>query len=121
MTSTRQLSLDVVDREIVLAHRHGQLPDSVSRRCFLGAAPDFLEEPGTFRSIVPELMTEDAKSSGRVRKASRDLFRKNLFNEVGSKRFVLSVEGFFGREEELSFWGDRYSITSTDRHGSIML
>lgn len=84
VTGAGQLWLDVIDREIVLAHSHGQFSDPVSRRCFLGAASDLLKESDTLGSIVPELMTEDAKSSGRVPKASGDLFGRHPFNEVAS-------------------------------------
>jgi hypothetical protein len=87
----------------------------------VGTAPDFAEKPGAFRRFMAELVTEDSKSGRRVAKASCDLFRGELFNEVAAKGFVLAVERSLGRKEELSFGGRRYSISSTDRHKPIML
>jgi len=87
----------------------------------VGTAPDFPEEPGAFGRFVPELVTEDSKGGRRVAKASRDLLRGELFNEVAAKGFVLPVERTFGRKEEVNFGRMRYSISSTDHHKRIML
>jgi len=87
----------------------------------VGTALDFPEEPGAFGRFVAELVTEDSKSGRRVAKASGDLLRGELFNEVATKGFVLAVERTFGRKEEPNFGGRCYSISSTDRHKAIML
>ena len=82
---------------------------------------DLLKESGAFCGIVAELVTENAKSAGRVIKAPRDLLRSDVFNKIASQGFVLAVDGIFRREEEIRFGGFRYPISSTDRHIVIML
>ena len=82
---------------------------------------DLLEESGAFCGVVPELVTENAKSARRVIKAARDLLRSDVFNKIAAQGFVLAVDGIFRGEEEIRFRGLRYPISSTDRHIVIML
>jgi len=97
------------------------MPDSIPRGRFLRAVLDLLEESGTFRGIVPELVTEDPKSGGRVIKAARGLLRSHVFEEIAAEGFVLAVGGAFGRKEEIRIRRLRYPISSTDSHATIML
>ena len=57
---------------------------------------DLLEKPGAFCGIVPELMTQDPKSGGRVIKPPRDLLGSHVFDKIAAKGFVLAVDGIFG-------------------------
>ena len=82
---------------------------------------DRLEKPGAFCGIVAELMTEDAKSAGRVIKTAGGFLRREVFNEIAAKRFVLAMRGVFRREKEIRLRRLRYLISSTDSHIVIML
>src|SRR6266581_4778321 len=121
MTRAGEIALDVIDGQIFLAHGHSQLPDSIARACPLRATLNLLEKPGAFCGIVAELMTEDAKSAGRVIKTAGGLLRRDVFNEIAPKRFVLAMRGVFRREKEIRLKRLRYLISSTDSHIIIML
>src|SRR6266704_1794819 len=121
MTRDGEIALDVIDGQIFLAHGHSQLPDSIARGCPLRATLNLLEKPGAFCGIVAELMTEDAKSAGRVIKTAGGLLRRDVFNEIAPKRFVLAMRGVFRREKEIRLRRLRYLISSTDSHIVIML
>ena len=77
---------------------------------------DWLEKSGPFCRIVPELMTEDAKSGGRVIKTPGGLLRSDVFNEIAAEGFILAVRGILRGEEELVLGRLRYPLSSTDRH-----
>src|SRR2546426_1438533 len=121
MARAGEIAFDVIDGEIFLAHGHSQLPDSVARGCFLRATLDWLEKPGALCGIVAGLMTEDAKSAGRVIETAGGLLRRHVFNEIAAKRFVLAMRGIFGREKEIRLGRSRYPLSSTDSHSMIML
>src|SRR5207247_147863 len=120
VTRVGEIALDVIDGEIFLAHGHSQLPDSVARRCFLRATLDRLEKPGAFCGIVAELMTEDAKSAGRVIKTAGGFLRREVFNEIAAKRFVLAMRRVFRRGREIGLRRLRYLISISDGYLRIV-
>lgn len=121
VAGARQFPLDVIDREVLLPHRHGECSDTIARRGFLRSARDVLEEPGLFGWIMPKLVTQDAKGARRVAEALGHLVGRHAFNEEAAKGFILSVERLFGGEKEVGFEGLRYSISSIGHHEYIML
>jgi hypothetical protein len=65
---------------------------------------DGLEEADLLIGVMAELVTENAKRTGCVAEASRDLKGRPAFDEVGAESLVLSVERIFGGEEEVGQW-----------------
>ena len=66
MAGFRQFSLDVVDREVSLAHRNGHLTYPIAHRGAMGAMPEVLEEARALRRVMSELVAQDAESARGV-------------------------------------------------------
>jgi hypothetical protein len=72
---------DIVDREILLAHRNDVVADWVT---FWGAVGSFtrLDEEGSL-GVLAELVAEHAETTGRIAKALGDLMRGEALNKIG--------------------------------------
>ncbi len=69
----REFSLDVVDGEVALAHRNGELTYPIAHRSALGAMSEVAEEAGALGRVMAELMAQDAESPRGVAEAVGDL------------------------------------------------
>jgi hypothetical protein len=81
VTGLPQFSLDVVDRQVLLTHGHGELPNRIAGGSGLGAMPDRLKESVPFVGIMPEVMTQDAEGPGRIAKAGGHFARGDVLHE----------------------------------------
>jgi len=85
--------------QILFAERDNRLVDPIARRrrprTFAG-----LDEEGPAR-ILAELMTEDAKATGRVPKPPRGFLRRQPFDEIGPQGFILPMDSVDGFQEPL--------------------
>jgi len=95
-----QVALDVIDREVALAHGDYQLAHGVSGRSRACAARGQAEEGGTFLRVMAELVAEDAKTAGRVAKELGSFGGREVFDKEGTERLVLAMQGLLGAEEE---------------------
>src|SRR5439155_1558783 len=105
-----EIPLDVVDREITLAHGHSQFADAIARGCRLGAALGLAEEGGALAGVVAELVAKDTKGAGGIAEAAGDVGREFLVHEEGAEGLVLALEGGLGGEEEALIGWYRYLI-----------
>ena len=121
MAGSCQLSLDVVDGQILLSHSHGQIANPVSGGGPLGSVHDVPEESGPLCRVVPELMAENTESPGGVPEAPRNVFGGHGFHKEAAQGLVLAMKGFFGREEEIRLANRCYPISSIETYGSIIL
>lgn len=96
-----QFALDVVDRQVPLAHGHDRVADAIACGRRLRPLAGGREEGGTFGGVMAELMTEDAKGAGRVAESACDLVGGPLLDEVRAEGFVLTLERCFRGQEEL--------------------
>jgi len=96
----RQLALDVVDGQVLLAQGNGQLADTVASRGMLGAGLGLLEKGGTFVGVMAELVAEDAQGIVGVAEAASDLWAGQLLDEKGTQGLVLALGRGLGAEEE---------------------
>jgi hypothetical protein len=71
--------------------------------------------------IVSELVTENAKGGRRIAKTAGDVAGGFFLDEEGAESFVLTLQGELGGEEEFLVRGSDYLISSTGRHGYMML
>ena len=96
----RQFALDVIDREVLLAHGDGQIPHTIAHGGALRSVFDMLKEGVPFFGIMPKLVAEDAKGARGVAEPTGDLMGGLAIDEKGTQGFVLPVEGLFGDQEE---------------------
>jgi len=64
---------------------------------------EVLKERVSFFGIMPKLVAEDAKGARGVAETTGNLLGGLAIHEKGTQRFVLSVEGLFGDQEEARF------------------
>ena len=64
---------------------------------------EVLKEGASFFGIMPKLVAEDAKGAWGVAETTGDLLGGLAIHKKGTQRFVLSVEGLFGNQEEARF------------------
>ena len=82
---------------------------------------DVLEEGISFFGIVPELVAKDAKTAGCVPEPLGDNMGRLAVEEEGPKRFVLPMEGLFGRGKKTRLRRLRYLIAMSDSHILMLL
>ena len=116
-----EFALHVIDREIALAHGHGQITDAVAGGRRLRSALWLAEEGRAFQGIVAELMAEDAEGAGGVTETTGDFSRRLVIDEEGTERFVLALQGELGGKEEILVAKCRYLIRSAGLHISMVL
>ena len=109
------------NREIALAHGHGQITDAVAGGRRLRSALWLAEEGRAFQGIVAELMAEDAEGAGGVTETTGDFSRRLVIDEEGTERFVLALQGELGGEEEVLVARCSYLIRSAGLHIPIVL
>ena len=95
-----QFALDIIDREVLLAQDHGQVPHTIAHGGALRSVFDMLKERVPFFGIMPKLVAKDAKGTRRIAETTGDLMGGLAIDEKGTQGFVLSVEGLFGDQEE---------------------
>ena len=113
MAGGSQFPLDVVNRQIVLTHRHGQFANAVAGGSRAGAARRRWEKGGALLRVVSEQIGEHAKAAGRIAEAPGGLGRRDLFGEEGAQGLVLALEGQLGGEEKSGGISLYYATTST--------
>ena len=121
VSGSRQLPLNVIDGEVLLADGHGQFTDAIPRGGGLRPVFNGLEEAHPFARIVAELMAEHAKGAGGIVETAGHFGRRQLLDEEAAQGLVLPLERRFWGKEELGFGRVRYPITSIHRHNAIML
>jgi len=85
--------LHVIDREIAFPHGHRQIPDAIAGRRGLRSALRLAEEGGALLRVVAELITQDAKGTGRIAEAAGDVGRGFLPEQVSTECLVLTLHG----------------------------
>ncbi len=103
-----QLMLDIVDGEVLLAHRHHQFPDWVARGCGLGPGADLAEEVFLELWGGAELVTQDPESTGGIAETARCFGRGQAFDEIGQ---------YLPR---LVYWRDVAEVRPGDRRGTSL-
>ena len=94
-----ELTLNIVDGEILLPQRDGAL--AVANRRMIRTGARLGKECLAFVGIMAERMAEDAKGTGRIGKTTRDFGGRKLLDEESAERLVLTLaSGFGGCEEE---------------------
>jgi len=116
-----EFALHVIDREIALAHSHGQLPNAVAGGRGLRPALWLAKEGSALLGIVAELMAEDAEGARGVTKATGDFDRGLFLDEEGTEGFVLALHGELGGKEEVLVSRCRYLIRSAGLHTEMVL
>src|ERR1019366_2902985 len=97
-----ELTLNVVDREILFSQSDGAFADEIANRSMIRTGACFGEECLAFVGIMAELMAEDAKGTGRVSEALRDFGGGKLLDEESGGRLVLALARRLGGSEEVS-------------------
>lgn len=90
---------DVIDGEVLFAGLDNLVPERVRFRGGFGALGRGNEEGS--RGILPKIVDQDAKTSGRVAKAAGGLLGRELVDEEGAQGLVLAVGGIGGLEKNL--------------------
>lgn len=90
-------ALDVIDGEILLAHRQNEVADGALLGLGTGAGFEVLEKCG-FRAA--EVVTENAEGAWGVTEALGHLLGGGAFQEVGAKGLILTMGGGSGLQEE---------------------
>lgn len=103
MAVAAQFPLDVVDREVALAHGHHQLAHPIPSRRRLRPPTEVAEEALLAIAVTAELMAQDPEAAGGIAEPLGDLFRRQLVREVGSQGFILALQGLDGLEKEEGF------------------
>lgn len=93
--------LNVKDGQILFTQRNRAFADQVAHRSMVGPRTPCGEERSAMVGIVAELMAENAKRTGGIAEALRDLGRRKLVDEVSTQRLILALRGRLGGREEL--------------------
>ena len=116
VSGSRQLVLDVIDRQVLFAHSDGQVSDPIAHGGPLRPVFDMLKEGGPFFGNMPKLVAEDAKGTRGVAETTGDFMGGLALDEKGTQGFVLPVEGLFGGQEEACVGRWCYPIAMSDSH-----
>jgi hypothetical protein len=93
--------LDVVDRVVLFAQGNNQRAGGIGFGLGLRTGPALTKE---VKGLVAKLGAEDAESPWGVAEAPCHLLRGELFDEIGSKRFILALGSRSGCQEEVSLF-----------------
>lgn len=95
-----QLTLDVVDREILFAQGDDPFADAIAGRCGAWTAWRGRGEGLTLGGVVSELMTQDTEGDWGIAEGPCDFGGRKLADEVVPEGFVLALQrGASGPEE----------------------
>ena len=83
MSLRGKLRLDIVDREILLAQSHDQVPHWIACWCGLGAVANFAKEPLLQVFGTAELVAQHPESPRGIAEAARCFGRGQAFDEIG--------------------------------------
>jgi hypothetical protein len=101
VTFRDESTLNIKDGPILFTQRNRAFADQVADRSMFGPRTPCGEEGSPMIGIVAELMTENAKRTGGIAEALRDLGGRKLVDEVSTQRFILAMRGRLGSCEEL--------------------
>jgi hypothetical protein len=100
MSLRGKLRLDIVDREILFAQSHDQIPDRIACWCSLGAMANVAEKPLLEVFGVAELVTQHPKSTGGIAETASRFSRGWAFDDIGPEGLVLAMQGIDRFEEK---------------------
>jgi hypothetical protein len=95
-----QRGLNIIDRQILLAHGEDQIARSSLFGLRARAALELAEEVGL---VSAEVVAQDAEGTGGVAETPGDLFSGELFDKISAQGLVLTLAGGGWVEEEAGF------------------
>jgi hypothetical protein len=102
MAKGGEFALNVVDGQVLFAQSDSAFADQFANGSMIGSKSWRREEGVTLAGIVAELMAENAKGTGRIAEASRDIGGPEFLEVECTQGFVLPLGRQLGSREELS-------------------